>query len=138
MMIFPHCVCSVHFVLSANNQFVLFRFRKHREKVSKRKKDEEDIEEEEEVPATLIPNEYQQGVPLHQQVKRRISETDFSPSGAGDDVASVCGSSVGSFEPMDLSNRSPGMQKKISNLVDRYCHTILFSVIFYKNFVKAT
>ena len=106
----------MHFVLSSNNQFVLFRFRKHREKVSKRKKDEEDIEEEEEVPATLIPNEYQQGVPLHQQVKRRISETDFSPSGAGDDVASVCGSSVGSYEPMDLSNRSPGNAKKYQSL----------------------
>ena len=112
---FPHCVhCTEYIVLSCNNQFVLSRFRKHREKVSKRKKDEGDIEEEEdEVPATLIPNEYQQGVPLHQQVKRRISETDFSPSGAGDDVASVCGSSVGSYEPMDLSNRSPGNEKKV-------------------------
>ena len=125
----------MHFVLSANNQFVLFRFRKHREKVSKRKKDEEDIEEEEEVPATLIPNEYQQGVPLHQQVKRRISETDFSPSGAGDDVASVCGSSVGSYEPMDLSNRSPGNAKRKKSVLLKLLFTL---TLFDKSFVKTT
>ena len=116
-----HTVCTLYSQLIP--KFVLFRFRKHREKVSKRKKDEEDIEEEEEVPATLIPNEYQQGVPLHQQVKRRISETDFSPSGVGDDVASVCGSSVGSFEPMDLSNRSPGNAKKYFSKIAIYYDT---------------
>ena len=61
--------------------YLFFRFRKHREKVAKRKNDGDE------------QSEYQQ---THQTIKRRISESELENS-------SISSSPTPSFEPMDLS-----------------------------------
>ena len=65
------------------SNFIFFRFRKHREKVAKRK-NEGDVDEQ---------SEYQE---THQTIKRRISDSELENS-------SISSSPTSSFEPMDLS-----------------------------------
>ena len=61
--------------------YLFFRFRKHREKVAKRKNEGDE------------QSEYQQ---THQTIKRRISDSELENS-------SISSSPTPSFEPMDLS-----------------------------------
>lgn len=75
------CGMKSSWVLSEEERFR--RFRKHREKVAKRK-NEGDVDEQ---------SEYQE---THQTIKRRISDSELENS-------SISSSPTSSFEPMDLS-----------------------------------
>ena len=74
-----------------------FRFRKHREKVAKRKQDEEDLAEYHE---------------QQQSVKRRMSESELDNSSIS--------SSPSSFEPMDLSGQPSSRSPSNPSMVEEY------------------
>ena len=74
-----------------------FRFRKHREKVAKRKQDEEDLAEYHE---------------QHQSIKRRMSESELDNSSIS--------SSPSSFEPMDLSGQPSSRSPSNPGMVEEY------------------